>query len=65
MQGRLNLAIKDMVKEIIKRLDVEIIFAIFYSEYVSPVQVDPKKVGLIVVKNEKWKDVSMHTQIGW
>ncbi|CAN6483979.1 unnamed protein product [Victoria cruziana] len=52
-QRRLNPTMKEVVKkEIIKWLDAGIIFPISDSEWVSPVQVVPKKAGLTVVKNE-------------
>ncbi|CAN6472570.1 unnamed protein product [Victoria cruziana] len=65
-QRRLNPALKEVVKnEIIKWLDTGIIFPISDSEWVSPVQMVPKKAGLTVVKNEHGKDIPMRTQTGW
>ncbi|CAN6465401.1 unnamed protein product [Victoria cruziana] len=65
-QRRLNPALKEVVKkDIIKWLDAGIIFPISYSEWVIPVQMVPKKVGLTVVKNEHGKDIPMRTQTGW
>ena len=40
-------------KEVIKLLDAGIIYAILDSEWVSPVQVVPKKGRMIVIKNEQ------------
>ena len=40
-------------KEVLKLLHVGIIYPIPYSEWVSPIQVVPKKGGMTVVKNEK------------
>ena len=43
-QKRLNLSMKDVVKaEVIKLLDIGIIYPIFDSSWVSSVQVVPKK----------------------
>ena len=48
-QRRLNPNMKDVVKkEIIKLLDVGIIFPISDSQWVSPVHVVPKKGGMTV-----------------
>jgi hypothetical protein len=38
-------------KEVIKLLDVGIIYPVPQSEWVSPVHCVPKKVGITVVKN--------------
>jgi hypothetical protein len=40
-------------KEVLKLLHARIIYPMPYSEWVSPVQVVPKKGSMIVVKNEK------------
>ena len=40
-------------KEVLKLLHVGIIYPILHSEWVSPVQVVPKKGGMTVVKNNK------------
>ena len=53
-QKRLNPSMKEVVKaEVIKLLDVGMIYPIFDSPWVSPVQVVPKKWGMIVIQNEK------------
>jgi len=45
---------KDVVrKEVIKLLDLGIIYPFFYIEWVNLVHVVPKKGGMIVVTNEK------------
>ncbi|CAN6483242.1 unnamed protein product [Victoria cruziana] len=65
-QRQLNPAMKEVVKkEIIKWLDAGIIFPISDSEWVSPVQVVPKKSGLTVVKNEHWEEIPTKAQTGW
>ncbi|XP_024978936.1 uncharacterized protein LOC112516146 [Cynara cardunculus var. scolymus] len=51
-QRRLNPPMMEVVKkEILKLLDVGIIYSISDSKLVSPVQVVPKKTGLTVVRN--------------
>jgi hypothetical protein len=53
-QRRLNNAMRDVVKkEVLKLLHAGIIYAVSHSEWVSPVQVVPKKEGMTVVKNDK------------
>ena len=53
-QRRLNPNLKEVFKkEIIKLLDVGIIYPISDSNWVSPVHVVPKKGGITVVKNDK------------
>ena len=37
-------------KEVLKWLDVEVIYSIYDSAWVSPVQVVPKKGGTMVIK---------------
>ncbi|CAN6484019.1 unnamed protein product [Victoria cruziana] len=65
-QRRLNPALKEVVKkEIIKWLDAGIIYPISDSEWVSPIQMVPKKAGLTVVKNEHGEDVPTRVQTGW
>ncbi|KAL2330366.1 hypothetical protein Fmac_017947 [Flemingia macrophylla] len=53
-QRRLNPMMKEVVKkEVLKLLEVGIIYPISDSAWVSPVQVVPKKGGITVVQNEK------------
>ncbi|VVA37154.1 PREDICTED: LOW QUALITY PROTEIN, partial [Prunus dulcis] len=53
-QRRLNPNMKEVVRaEVLKLLDVGIIYPISDSKWVSPEQVVPKKSGITVVKNEK------------
>jgi hypothetical protein len=40
-------------KEVLKLLHTEIIYLVPHSEWVSPMQVVPKKGGMTVVRNEK------------
>ncbi|XP_070025028.1 uncharacterized protein [Nicotiana sylvestris] len=65
-QRRLNQNMKEVVKkEVIKWLDAGIIFPIFDSNWVSPVQYVPKKRGMTVVKNENNELISTRTVTGW
>jgi len=51
MQRRLNPHMKEVVqKEVVKLLDAGIIYPISDSQWVSPVQVVPKKSGITVVE---------------
>nr|AAN04949.1 Putative retroelement [Oryza sativa Japonica Group] len=51
-QRRLNNAMREVVKkEVLKLLHARIIYPVPYSEWVSPVQVVPKKGGMTVVAN--------------
>ena len=53
-QRRLNNAMRKVVKkEVLKLLHAGIIYTVSHSEWVSPVQVVPKKGGMTVVRNEK------------
>ena len=53
-QRRLNPNMQEVVKkEVVKLLDVRIIYFILDSEWVSSVQTIPKKGGMIVIKNER------------
>jgi hypothetical protein len=53
-QHRLNNAMREVVKtEVLKLLHAGIIYHVPHSEWVSPVQVVPKKGGMIVVKKQK------------
>ncbi|KAK9042651.1 hypothetical protein V6N11_017718 [Hibiscus sabdariffa] len=65
-QRRLNLATKKVVmKEIMKWLDVGIIYPISNSSWVSPVQCVPKKGGVTVVTNEANELLPTRTVTGW
>ena len=53
-QCRLNNAIQEvMKKEVLKLLHTVIIYPIPHSDWVSPIQVVPKKGGMTVVENNK------------
>ena len=52
-------------KEVIKLLHAGIIYPVSHSEWVSPVQVVPKKGGMTVVTNEKNELIPQRTVTGW
>lgn len=57
---------KEVVKrEIIKWLDVEVIYPIADSEWVSPVQCAPKKGGMPIITNEDNELIPTLTITGW
>ena len=65
-QRRLNPNMKEVVRtEIIKLLDVGVIYPILDSSWVSPIQVVPKKYGITVVKNDNNELVPTRMQNGW
>ena len=51
-------------KEVLKLLHAGIIYPIPYSEWVSSIQVVPKKGGTTIVKNEKNELIPQRTVIG-
>jgi hypothetical protein len=65
-QRRLNPAMQEVVRvEVIKLLDVGIIYPISDIKWVSPIHVVPKRAGLTVVKNQDNELVPTHIQSGW
>jgi len=57
---------RDVVKkEVLKLLHAGIIYSVPHSEWVSPVQVMPKKGGMIVVRNNKNELIPQRTVTGW
>ncbi|XP_058222963.1 uncharacterized protein LOC131332682 [Rhododendron vialii] len=65
-QHRLNPIMKDVVKaEVLKLLDVGIIYPIADSKWVSPIQVVPKKSGVTVVSNANNELVPTRVTTGW
>uniref|UniRef100_A0A2N9GXZ8 Reverse transcriptase domain-containing protein n=1 Tax=Fagus sylvatica TaxID=28930 RepID=A0A2N9GXZ8_FAGSY len=66
MQRRLNPNMKEVVRaEVLKLLDVGIIYPISNSKWVSPTQVVPKKSGVTVVKNENNELIPTRVTTGW
>jgi hypothetical protein len=65
-QCRLNNAMREVVKkEVLKLLHAGIIYPMPYSEWVSPVQVVPKKGRMTMVKKEKEELIPQRTVTGW
>jgi hypothetical protein len=65
-QCRLNNVMMDVVKkEVLKLLHAGIIYPVPHSEWVSPVQVVPKKEGMTMVKNERNELIPQRTITGW
>jgi hypothetical protein len=65
-QRRLNPAMQEVVRgEVIKLLDVDIIYPISDSKWVSPIHVVPKKAGVTVVQNKDAELVPTRVQSGW
>ncbi|XP_040369382.1 uncharacterized protein LOC121051265 [Rosa chinensis] len=65
-QRRLNPPMQEVVrKEVMKLLDVGVIYPISDSKWVSPVQVVPKKSGITVVANDKGELVPQRVANGW
>ena len=66
MQRRLNPTMKEVVRtEVLKSLDVDIIYPIIDSKWVSPTQVVPKKSRITMVKNENNKLIPTRVTTGW
>ncbi|KAJ0616051.1 putative nucleotidyltransferase, Ribonuclease H [Helianthus annuus] len=65
-QCRVNPNVQEVVKnEVIKLLDAGLIYPISDSQWVSPVQVVPKKRGMTVITNEKNELIPTRTVTGW
>jgi hypothetical protein len=52
-------------KEVLKLLHARIIYPVLHNEWVSPVQVVPKKGGMTIVKNDKNELIPQRTITGW
>jgi hypothetical protein len=64
-QRRLNNVMRKVVKkEVLKLLKAGVIYDVSDSEWVSPVQVVPKKSGMIVIRNEKNELIPQRTVTG-
>jgi hypothetical protein len=65
-QRRLNNVMREVVKkEVLKLLHVGIIYPMPHSEWISLIQVVPKKGGMTVVKNEKNELIAQQTVTRW
>ena len=63
---RLNPVMKEVVKkEVLKLLDVGVIYPIADSKWVSPTQVVPKKSGVTMVANEHNELIPTRVTTGW
>ncbi|KAA3473743.1 Retrovirus-related Pol polyprotein from transposon 297 family [Gossypium australe] len=63
---RLNPIMKEVVrKEVIKWLDAGIIYSISDSSWVSLVQCEPKKGGIMIVENERSELIPTRSVTGW
>nr|GEU78201.1 reverse transcriptase domain-containing protein [Tanacetum cinerariifolium] len=65
-QRRVNLKIHDVIKEeVLKLLDVGLIYPISDSPWISPVHCVPKKGGFTVVENEENELILTRLVMGW
>jgi hypothetical protein len=64
-QQRLNNAMREVVKEVLKLLKARVIYPVSDSEWASPVQVVPKKGGMTVIRNEKNELIPQRLITGW
>ncbi|XP_075077225.1 uncharacterized protein LOC142163968 [Nicotiana tabacum] len=65
-QRRLNPSMQEVVKkDIIKWLDVGVVYPIADSSSVSPIQCVPKNGGMTVIENEKNELIPMRIVTGW
>jgi len=65
-QTRLKPTLQEVVrKKVLNWLDHGIIYSISDIEWVSPVQVVPKKTGIVVVRNDKNELILTRVQSGW
>jgi hypothetical protein len=65
-QCRLNNVMWEvMKKEVLKLLHAGIIYPVPHSDWVSPVQVVPKKGGMTVIENNKNELIPQRTIMGW
>ena len=65
-QRRLNPIMKEVVKkEVLKLLDVSVIYPIADSKWVSPTQIVPKKFRVTVVANENNELIPTRLTFGW
>jgi hypothetical protein len=65
-QRQLNNAMREVVKkEVLKLLKAGVIYPVFDSEWVNPVQVVPEKGGMTIILNEKNELIPQRTITGW
>jgi hypothetical protein len=64
-ERRLNNVMREVVKkEVLTLLKARVIYPVFDSEWVSPVQVVPKKGGMTIIRNEKIELIPQRTITG-
>jgi hypothetical protein len=56
---------REVVKKVLKLLKARVIYHVSDSKWVSPVQVVPKKGGMIIILNEKNELIPQRTVTGW
>jgi hypothetical protein len=56
---------RKIVKEVLKLLKAGVIYPVSNSEWVSPVQVVPKKGGMTIVRNEKNELIPQRAVTSW
>jgi hypothetical protein len=54
-----------MKKEVLKLLHTGIIYPVPHNDWVSPVQMVPKKGGMTAIENSKNKSIPQRTVTGW
>jgi hypothetical protein len=65
-QRQLNNPMREVVKkEVLKLFKAGVIYHVSDSEWVSPVQVLPKKGGMTIIRNEKNELIPQRTITGW
>jgi hypothetical protein len=64
-QRRLNNAMREVVRKVLKLLKDGVIYPVSDSEWVSPVQVVPKNGGMTIIRNEKNELIPQRTVTGW
>ena len=65
-QRRLNPIMKEVVKkDVLKLLDVGVIYPMADSKWVSPTQIVPKKSGVTMVENENNELIPTRVTSGW
>jgi hypothetical protein len=52
-------------KKVLKLFKAGVIYPVSDSEWVSPIQVEPKKGGMTVIHNEKNELITQRTVTGW
>ena len=66
LRRRLNSMMKEQVwKEVVKLLESGMIYAIFDSSWVSPIQVVSKKSGITMIKKDKYELIPTRTVTIW